>query len=83
MAAGLVAFWRDRRLWFFGLHLVPCAWPARWASGTGQWEPARVFAHIPVVENVIEQRFMAIGFLAAAVMLALILERVPPRPAAQ
>ena len=29
-----------------------------------------------MVENVIEQRFMAVGFLAAAVMLAVILERV-------
>ena len=42
----------------------------------GQWEPAWIFTRIPVVENVIEQRFMAIGFLAAAVMLAIILEHV-------
>ena len=42
----------------------------------GQWEPAWVFTRIPVVENVIEQRFMAVGFLAAAVILAVILERV-------
>ena len=46
------------------------------ASGSGQWEPARLFDHVPVLENVIEQRFMAVGFLAAAVMLAVILDRV-------
>ena len=39
-------------------------------------EPAWIFTTIPVVENLIEQRFMAIGFLAAAVILAIILERV-------
>ena len=43
-----------------------------------QWVPARLFDHVPVLENVIEQRFMAIGFLAAAVMLAVILDRRPP-----
>ena len=42
------------------------------ASGSRPGSSAR----IPVVENVIEQRFMAIGFLAAAVILAIILERV-------
>ena len=42
----------------------------------GQWEPARVFLRIPLIENVIEQRFMAFGYLAAAVMLAIILDRV-------
>ena len=42
----------------------------------GQWEPAWIFTKLPVIENVIEQRFMAIGFLAAAIMLAVILDRV-------
>ena len=42
----------------------------------GQWEPAQVFTRIPVIDNVIEQRFMAVGFLAAAVMFAIILDRV-------
>ncbi len=42
----------------------------------GQWDVACVFSKIPVLENVIEQRFMAIGYLAAAVMLAVILDRV-------
>ena len=36
-----------------------CAPRSRWAQRHGQWEPAWVFAHIPVIENVIVQRFMA------------------------
>jgi hypothetical protein len=75
MAVGLVAFRRDRRLWFFGFLLVLCGLCSL-GIRRGQWEPARLFDHIPVLQNVIEQRFMAIGFLAAAVMLSVILDRV-------
>jgi len=75
MLAGLVAFWRDRRLWFFGFALVVCA-TFSLGERHGQWEPAWIFTRIPVVENVIEQRFMAVGFLAAALFLAVVLERV-------
>ncbi len=75
MVAGLAVFWRERRLWFFGFVFAVCV---AWSLGErhGQWEPAWILARIPVVENVIEQRFMAIGFLAAAVVLAIILDRV-------
>jgi hypothetical protein len=75
MVAGLVAFWRDRRLWFFGFAFIVCA-ACSLGERHGQWEPAWIFTRIPVVENVIEQRFMAVGFLAAAVVLAVVLERV-------
>ena len=75
MLAGLVAFWRDRRLWFFGFALVVCG-AFSLGERHGQWEPAWIFTRIPVVDNVIEQRFMAVGFLAAAVILAVVLERV-------
>ena len=70
-----MAFWRDRRLWFFGFVLVLCG-VCSLGERHGQWEPAWIFTKIPLIENVIEQRFMAIGFLAAAVMLAVILDRV-------
>ena len=75
LVAGTVALWRQRVLWFFGFLLVfsaVCSLGAR----RGQWEPVRVFYHLPVFDNVIVQRFMTIGFLAAAVMLAVILERL-------
>jgi hypothetical protein len=75
MVAGVVAFWRDRRLWFFGFVFVVCA-ACSLGERHGQWEPAWVFTRIPVLENIIEQRFMAVGYLAAAVVLAVILERV-------
>ncbi len=75
LAGGTAVFWRDRRLWFFGFVLVACG---LFSLGIrrGQWMPARLFDHVPVLENVIQQRFMAIGFLAAAIMLALILEHI-------
>ena len=75
LAAGTLAFWRDRRLWFFGFVLVVCG-VCSLGIRRGQWVPARLFDHVPVLENVIQQRFMAIGFLVAAVMLALVLEHV-------
>ena len=74
LAAGVLAFRRDRRLWFFGFAFVLCL-ACSLLARPGQWEPARVLSRIPVIENVIEQRFMAFGFLAAAVMLAIILDR--------
>ena len=75
LAGGAVSFWRDRRLWLFGFVLVLCG-VCSLGIRRGQWVPARVFDHVPVLENVIQQRFMAVGFLAAAVMLAIILDRV-------
>jgi hypothetical protein len=75
LVAGLAVFWRDRRLWFFGFTLAVCA-ACSLGARRGQWEPAWIFTRIPVIENVIVQRFMAFGFLAAAVMLAIILDRV-------
>ena len=76
LLGGLVAFRRDRRLWFFGFVLAFCALGALGERRGQWWELARVFARIPVVQNVIVQRFMAVGFLAAAVMLAVILDRL-------
>jgi hypothetical protein len=76
LAAGTVAFFRDRRLWFFGFLLVMCGVFSLGGRHGQWWEIERVFAHLPVLQNIIEQRFMAIGFLAAAVMLAIVLDRV-------
>ena len=75
LLAGVVAFRRDRRLWFFGFLLFLCV-VCSLGERHGQWEPAWIFTKLPIIENVIEQRFMAIGFLAAAVMLAIVLERI-------
>jgi hypothetical protein len=74
MVVGVAVFWRDRRLWFFAFTFVVCV-ACSLGERRGQWEPAWVFSRIPLVQNVIEQRFMAIGYLAAAVLLAIIMER--------
>jgi len=76
LVAGAAVFRRDRRLWFFGFVLVLCAVFSLGERRGQWWEPARILDKLPVVENVIEQRFMVIGFLAAAVMLAVVLERI-------
>jgi dolichyl-phosphate beta-glucosyltransferase len=78
LAAGTAMWFRERILWFFGFVLALCM-VCSLGARKGQWEPARLFAHLPVIKNVIEQRFMAFGFLAAAVMLALIIERTRRR----
>jgi hypothetical protein len=73
VVAGSLIWFRDRRLWFFGFLLVVCI-GCSFGERRGQWEPSHVFAHLPVLEDVIEQRFMLVGFLAAAAMLAIICE---------
>jgi hypothetical protein len=74
LAGGTTLFWRDRRLWFYGFLLMLCGCVSI-APHHGVWVPEQVFARVPVLENVIVQRYMAVGFLAAAVMLAIILSR--------
>ena len=62
-----VAFWRDRRLWFFGFVLAALRRVLARRAQRGSGSPPGSSTSIPVLENVIEQRFMAVGFLAAAV----------------
>jgi dolichyl-phosphate beta-glucosyltransferase len=80
LVGGLAAFWRDKRMWFFGFLLVLC-FVLSIGPKRGEWVPAQIFDKLPLIENVAVQRFMAMGYLAAAVLLALILfhvhERVP------
>ncbi len=74
VAGGTAVWFRDRRLWFYGLLLATCV-VCSFDLRTGPWVPARLFARIPLVDNILPQRFMAVGFLAAAVMVALIVDR--------
>jgi dolichyl-phosphate beta-glucosyltransferase len=75
LVAGTAIWFRDRRLWFYGFLLALCI-ACSFGERKGAWEPVRVFAHIPLIENIIVQRFMVVGFLAASVMLAIILQHV-------
>ena len=73
LVVGVAAFWRDRMLWFFGFLLVLCGVLSIQHRPHGAWVPSQLLEKLPVLENVIEQRFMAVGYLAAAILLALIL----------
>jgi len=73
LALGMLAWRRDRRLWFFGaLGVVAAALSL--GERRGHWVPWQLFDRVPVLDNVVEQRFTAVAYLAIAVMLAVILD---------
>jgi len=73
LAAALVIWRRDRRLWFFGtLALLTALFSL--GERRHQWVPWQIFDRVPVLDNVVEQRFIAVTYLCLAVMLALVLE---------
>ncbi|HVX21238.1 MAG TPA: hypothetical protein VHB02_07815 [Acidimicrobiales bacterium] len=74
LAAGLVIWRKDRRLWFFGA-LAVLTGVLTLGVRKGIWVPWRLFGGLPVLENVIEQRFMAVTTLALAAMLAIVVDR--------
>jgi len=73
LAGGLVVWWRDRRLWFFGALAVLTALFSL-GERRHQWVPWQIFDRVPVLDNVVEQRFIAVTYLCLGVMLALVLE---------
>src|SRR6185437_9068746 len=74
LAAGVVVWRRDRRLWFFAALAVVTG-SLTLGLRHGNWVPWRLFARLPVLSNVIEQRFMAVTTLALAAMLAIVADR--------
>ncbi len=75
LGVGVAAFWRDRRMRFFGFLFVLCG-VLSIGRQEGAFVPSQIFTKLPVLENVIAQRYMAVGYLAAAVLLALILHHL-------
>ncbi|MGH9083725.1 MAG: hypothetical protein ACRDWN_10320, partial [Acidimicrobiales bacterium] len=83
-AVTLVVWRRDRRLWFLAVMAL--------VSGSlmlgvrrGSWVPWDLFSRLPVVRNVIEQRFVVFALLALCAMWAIGLDRASRlrwRPAA-
>jgi hypothetical protein len=73
LVAGVVAWRRDRRLWFFGA-LAAVAVVAS-LGNQSYWTPWRLFNHVPLVQNILTGRFVAITSLCAAIMLAVIVDR--------
>jgi len=75
LAAGVVVWWRDRRLWFFGgLGVVTVALCL--SVGDGYWVPWQVFAHVPLIRNVIPLRIFAATTLCVGILLGIVCDRV-------
>ena len=71
-----IALWRnDRRLWLFGGVALVAAIFSLGASPTG-WLPWQPAAHLPLLQNIIANRFVGVTWLAVAVMLAVIVDHV-------
>ena len=73
---GVIGWRRDRRLWLFGAIGVVCV--ALSISVARQvnsyWVPWRILVRVPVIQNILPGRFMAMTFLCAAVLLGLIVD---------
>ena len=82
LVAGVLAWRHDRRLWLFGAIGVVTV-----ALSLGRenhfWVPWRVMARIPLVQNIIPGRFVTMSYLAAAIMLALIVDHAHRASAAK
>ena len=80
VTVGTLLWFRDRRLWLFlgvGVASVAlCLTPFRANSfrPSAIWVPWRVLGHIPVVQNILPVRFVAMVFLAGAVMLGVVVD---------
>ena len=70
---GLVWFHGSGRLWFCAAMLVVIEWMSLGASA---W-PWRLFDRLPLVANVVPDRFAGVADLFAAVMLGVIVDRGP------
>lgn len=75
LGIAIVVWRRDRRLWLFGaLALVTASLTL--GIRPHQWVPWNEIGQLPIVSNVIEQRFVAVTYLALVVMLALVADRL-------
>jgi hypothetical protein len=75
---GVLLWRRDRRLWLFGavgaiaLALSLTVYP----RVNDFWVPWRLLGHIPIIQNIIPDRFMAMTLLSVSVMLGVIVDHV-------
>ncbi len=70
LAAGLVVWRRDRRLWFFGALGLGVA-----VISLGDRVPWAALVHVPIVQNLIPGRFAAVTAFCAAALLAIVIDR--------
>jgi hypothetical protein len=75
LIVGVLLWRRDRRLWLFGL-VGAVSVPLSMGLHQNYWTVWRLFVRLPMMDNVIPSRFLVVTYLAAAVMLAVILDHV-------
>ncbi|MGC8462143.1 MAG: hypothetical protein ACP5P9_00525 [Acidimicrobiales bacterium] len=73
--AGLVLFRRDRRLWLATAVGALCASLTVQVFGH-PFAPWRLFGHLPVLEDIVPSRFLAVVDLCATVAVAIVADRV-------
>jgi len=73
LAAGVIAWHRDRRLWVFGA--LGLASVVLSLGVQRYWTPWRLLTGIPLVDNVLPGRIMAITTLCVAIMLGIVVDR--------
>jgi hypothetical protein len=73
LVIGVVVWRRDRRLWLFGAVGVISV-PLSMGLQFHRWTLWRLFVRLPLMDNIIPSRFLVITYLAAAVMLGLIVD---------
>jgi hypothetical protein len=76
LVAGLIVWRRDRRLWLFGAIGLVSAVLSLGVSSSGLhiWLPWQLLARLPLAENIFPYRIVFVTYLAAAVMLGIIVD---------
>jgi hypothetical protein len=74
LIGGLVCFRRDLRLWLFAAVAGVSVLLSFNVNPHEAWIPWRYVSRLPLLGNIVEQRFTLAVYLSAAVMLALILD---------
>ncbi len=73
LTAGWIVWHRDRRLWLFGaVGLTATA--LSFGLEPHHWTPWRLVARLPLLENIEPYRWVLVIYLAASVMLALVID---------
>ena len=75
LVVGLLLWRRDRRLWLFGAVGVAAIVLSLSVADFNGWVPWRWLRSVPVLQNVLPDRFMEMTVLCAAVMFGLIVDR--------
>ncbi len=74
IVVGAVIWHRDKRIWFFGSMAVTSG-ALSLLQRKGSWVPWQLFSKLPVLDDIVQQRFVAVTYLMVAGLLAVILQR--------